>query len=55
MGFRNWIEAIIGKRMAFPPVYVGSKGGRRIYCIQFEDGTEADYYIDFDRHELEEY
>lgn len=53
--FRNWIEQATGKRVAWHPVYVGSKGGRRIYAVMFEDGTEADYYIDFDRQTVEEY
>lgn len=51
----DWISRAIGKRTALNPVYVGSKGGRKIYSVAFEDGSEADYYIDFDRREVEEY
>lgn len=52
---RNWIEEATGKRIAWSPVCIGSKGGRKLYVVTFEDGTEAGYYIDFDRKELEEY
>lgn len=55
MKFRNWIEQALEKRITFSPVCVGSKGGRNIYAVTFEDGTEADYYIDFDRKTIEEY
>lgn len=52
---RNWLEEVIGKQIAFSPVYVGSKGGRKIYEVVFEDGTNKDYFIDFDHLEIEEY
>ena len=52
---RNWMEKAIGKRLGFSPVCIGSKGGRKIYALRFEDGTEADYFIDFDRQEIEAY
>lgn len=55
MKFRNWIEQALEKRITFSPVCVGSKGGRNIYAVTFEDGTETDYYIDFDRKTIEEY
>lgn len=52
---RNWIEEKLGKRTVWTPIYVGMKGGRKLYSISFADGTEADYFIDFDRKEIEEY
>lgn len=55
MKLRNWIEEAIGKQIAWSPVCVGSKGGRTLYVIQFINGTEADYFIDFDHHIIEEY
>ena len=53
--YRNWIEAAVGKQIAFAPTYVGKKGGRAIYAVAFEDGTEEDYFIDYDRKEIERY
>lgn len=47
-GFRNWIEEQTGKRIEWNPVYVGSRGGRTVYEIQFEDGTTKDYFIDYE-------
>ena len=29
-------------------VRVGSKNGRSVYAAEFNDGTESDYYINFD-------
>lgn len=55
MKLRNWIEQETGKQMAFNLVCVGSKGGRKIYAITWTDGTEEDYYIDFDRKTIEKY
>lgn len=55
MKFRNWIEAALQKQIAWTPAYVGSKGGRKIYAVMFEGGTEADYYIDFDNKTIEAY
>lgn len=55
MNFRNWIEKSLEKRIAFVPIYVGSKGGRKLYSITFEDGTEKDFYIDFEIQEINEY
>lgn len=52
---RNWIEHKLGKRLGWRPVMVMVKGGRKIYSITFEDGTEKDYYIDFEKEEIEEY
>lgn len=55
MKLRNWIEVALNKQIAFSPVCVGSKGGRKLYSISFVDGTEADYFIDFDAKMIEEY
>lgn len=52
---RNWIEKETGKQMAFSPVCIGSKGGRKLYAVDFVDGSEADYFIDFDKRTLEKY
>lgn len=53
--FRNWIEKALKKRIAGAPVYVGRKGGRKIYAVMFEDGAEQDFYIDHERKEIEPY
>ena len=55
MKLRNWIEKAIGKQIAFSPVCIGSKGGRKLYAISFVDGTESDYFIDFDNETIEAY
>ena len=55
MKLRNWIEEAIGKQIAWSPVFIGRKGGRKLYAIQFMDGTEAEYFINFDNHTIEEY
>lgn len=52
---RNWIEEALNKRLAGPPTCVGKVHGRRLYAIDFEDGTEADYFIDYDKREIERY
>ena len=55
MKLRNWIEFAIGKRLSFTPSWSGAwKNGRKVYYLDFEDGTEGDYYIDFDRKTVEE-
>lgn len=53
MTTRNWIENYFGKRLAWSPVNVGKRGGRCEYAVDFEDGTEALCFIDFDHHEIE--
>ena len=53
--FRNWIERAVGKQISWLPVCVGSKGGRKLYAVSFSDGTEADFFIDFERREIEPY
>lgn len=51
---RNWLERALGKRMAFTrPIPIGSKGGRAVYAIDFEDGTNGDYFIDFEQETVE--
>lgn len=52
--FRNWIEEAIGKRLTWSPVCIGRRGGRKEYHIDFEDGTEGMYYIDFENQMIEE-
>lgn len=52
---RNWIEKALKKRIACPPTYVGRVHGRRLYAVDFEDGTEGDYFIDYDKREIERY
>ena len=52
---RNWIEEALNKRLAGQPTCVGEVHGRKLYAIDFEDGTEADYFIDYDKRELELY
>ena len=51
--FRNWMEEQTGKRLGWQPLLVGSRGGRNVYAIRFEDGSEEDYFIDFDAKQLE--
>ena len=48
-------EKALRTQTAFMPVCVGSVGGRKLYAITFEDGTEADYFIDFKTKEIERY
>jgi hypothetical protein len=54
MKLRNWMEEVLGKQIAWVNG-VGSKGGRKIYCITFMDGSEEDFYIDFDHKLIEVY
>lgn len=51
---RNWIEKAIGKEWRWSPTLIGYRGGRKVYAIDWMDGTSGDYWIDFDRHEIEE-
>lgn len=53
--YRNWIEEELKKRISFQPVNIGTKGGRKIYTIEFEDGDSKEYYIDFEQKTIEEY
>lgn len=54
MKLRNWIEQAIGKQFAWSPVYVGTVGGRKVYNIDWADGTSGDYFIDFEHQTIEE-
>ena len=54
MKLRNWIEKTIGKQWSFPPVLIGYRHGRKYYNITWEDGTEGDYYIDYEKQTIEE-
>lgn len=55
MKLRNWIEKALGKQIAWAPCCVGQKGGRKLYAVSFDDGTEGACFIDFDCREIEEY
>ena len=50
---RNWVECALGKRYEWPPRYYMNRRHRKVYAIEFEDGTTANYYIDFDRQTIE--
>lgn len=51
---RNWIEKKVGKQMSnTKPTKIGYKHGRPCYSIDFTDGTSDDYFIDFDKKEIE--
>lgn len=45
---RNWIERAIGKQWRWPPYYVGTRRGHERYLIEWADGSEGYYYIDFE-------
>ena len=51
---RNWIEEALGRRIVWSPIRVGSRSGRDVYAVNFEDGSEEDYYIDFEKNTIEE-
>lgn len=51
----DWIEKAIGKKMMWNPVNIGTRFGRDLYTICWWDGTEGDYFIDFDKMEIEKY
>lgn len=51
----HWIEKAIGKKMMWNPVLIGRKFGRNLYTICWWDGTEGDYFIDFDNKLIEQY
>lgn len=54
MKYRNWIEKALGKQTRWEPVRIGMRGGRDLYDVEFTDGTEGTYYIDFERKTIEE-
>ena len=52
--YRNWIEVALKARLAFTqPVNVGYRHGRKVYALIFEDGTNREYYIDFEKQTIE--
>lgn len=51
--YRNWLEEIIRSRISGTPIYIGTRGGRKVYEVIFEDGTLKDYYIDFEAQTAE--
>lgn len=51
--FNNWIEEYFQKEIAWRPICVGSRGGRKYYAVTFEDGTEGAYFIDWENHTIE--
>lgn len=53
MKLRNWIERAIGKQFIWSPVCIGRKGHRKVYAIDWVDGTSGRYYIDFDEQTIE--
>lgn len=51
---RNWIEKKVGKQMSnMKPTKIGYRHGRPYYSVDFVDGTSDDYFIDFDKKEIE--
>lgn len=51
---RNWIEKKVGKQMSnMKPTKIGYKHGRPYYSVDFVDGTSDDYFIDFNKKEIE--
>ena len=51
----NWIEKALGKKLLWQPVRIGLRFGRELYTIVFEDYSEGDYFIDYDKMEIEKY
>lgn len=51
--YRNWLEEIIRSRISGTPIYIGTRGGRKVYEVIFEDGSIKDYYIDFEAQTAE--
>lgn len=51
---RNWLEEAIKKQLSRFPVCIGYKCGRKYYALDFTDGTSGDYFIDFEKKEVEE-
>ena len=50
----NWLENIIGKRIQ-SIIHVGWVHGSKVYCVVFLDGSEEDWFIDFDNKTAEFY
>ena len=51
----GWIERVTGKTLAWRPYWVCTRGGRNVYAVSFEDGTEGAYFLDFENERLEEF
>ena len=51
----DWIEKALGKKLFWQPVRIGLRFGRELYTIVFEDYSEGDYFIDYDKMEIEKY
>ena len=43
----------VNKKMVWPPVKVGIRHGRECYSISFTDGSEEEFYIDYENKEIE--
>lgn len=51
----GWIEKTLGKKLLWQPIKIGFRFGRELYTIVFDDHTEGDYFIDYDKMEIEKY
>ena len=50
----NWIEKATGKKLAFFPTETNHwRGGRKVTYVEFADGSEGEYYIDFENKTIE--
>lgn len=49
----NWLDKLTGNAVAWVTP-VGYRHGRKVYAVVFEDGSEKDYYVDFERKTAEE-
>lgn len=52
---REWLEEVLDKQIKFGPAMVSIKNCKEVYSIEFEDGEEKEYYIDFENRMIEEY
>ena len=53
--YRNWIEEAMQKTMKWDPILIGMRFGKALYTICWLDGTEGDYFIDFENKTIEQY
>lgn len=51
----NWIEKAFGKKLLWNPVRIGIRFGRELYTVVFEDHTECDCFIDYEKKIIEIY
>lgn len=49
----NWLDKLTGNAVAWV-CHGGYIRGRHYYVVVFEDGTDKDYFIDFERKTAEE-